>query len=947
MPAKKASTRPSGAQQLNVKTSTVVPVRSKKRSARGTQTDTPETKITKRTKPTRAKAKVLPAPESTHIVVSDSTPRVSEVLINRTSLQLALLTPFRFPVDTDRLASQVARYTGVFFVIAGAILTLFNMQFVDGGTYAHQSGINQSATTILPECDPLSTLYNADICMTSTSGSGGSTSVDTQPEPDIVIDGPDPLMGTVTVNVYVVDATNVSLYAYYKDGSRTVSFGPAVAQSPGHWKYIWNTTAFDDGEYRLKVSITNQHSNTAYQREDSSYVVVLNHPLTETTTSSSGTSYSTSTDGYTNQGTTASTTATGSSSGSSSTTTTTTTTTTTPDPVLNRVTLDITEDSPLRGYATIEVGVSSATQVKLYALPSGVTTHIFLGYATYHGDDTWRYEWNTRTYPNGSYSLKAQAIFGIGSNYYSEPVSTAILNTTETATTTTTTSSVSSTTSTVSLEPTIGITIPRTNPLSGDVDVLLSVTGASFVELYAIRKNTLTPIFLGLASKQNTTEWKYRWNTKLTPNAEYMVFAKVKHAYGISESRKLTVSVLNENTIVYTPKEETVVEEMEDVATELLDTTKYTAPVSTTPPPIATTTEAPTTASAPTRAEVPPMYITPVTSIVESIEVDLETEDELKNILNAFRADIEDDLRDFARAVRQEDEEEMKRIRDHMSGIRAEAVKTLPLGNDRADIVELIDQHMQRILAELQELAVRNERIIKERIGEAVHNDSDRDGVSDYDEINLYETDPFVADTDGDGFIDGTEIVNGYDPNNGAPETLIAYESPKEVGVIREDILTVDTIIPVEPDPEHVDTDGVIPSAIISGKGLPNSFVTLYIYSTAIVVTVKTDSDGNWSYIFDKELEDGTHEVYVGMTDNAGRVVAKSNPLTFVKTAQAFTPVEAAGDTNLAPSATEPSLLSSHVMLVVGSIAIVALGLVLILLGLHVRPEREGELAMP
>ena len=79
-----------------------------------------------------------------------------------------------------------------------------------------------------------------------------------------------------------------------------------------------------------------------------------------------------------------------------------------------------------------------------------------------------------------------------------------------------------------------------------------------------------------------------------------------------------------------------------------------------------------------------------------------------------------------------------------------------------------------------------------------------------------------------------------------------------------------------------------MPAGIITGKALPNSFVTLYIFSTPIVVTLKTDADGSWAYRFDKELEDGEHEVYVGVTDNAGKIVAKSEPFTFVKEAEAF-----------------------------------------------------------
>jgi hypothetical protein len=48
------------------------------------------------------------------------------------------------------------------------------------------------------------------------------------------------------------------------------------------------------------------------------------------------------------------------------------------------------------------------------------------------------------------------------------------------------------------------------------------------------------------------------------------------------------------------------------------------------------------------------------------------------------------------------------------------------------------------------------------RGGEAV--DSDGDGLSDDDEVNVTGTDPLNPDTDGDGQADGAEVVAGTDP---------------------------------------------------------------------------------------------------------------------------------------------------------------------------------------
>ena len=42
--------------------------------------------------------------------------------------------------------------------------------------------------------------------------------------------------------------------------------------------------------------------------------------------------------------------------------------------------------------------------------------------------------------------------------------------------------------------------------------------------------------------------------------------------------------------------------------------------------------------------------------------------------------------------------------------------------------------------------------------------DSDDDGLSDKDEINIWHTDPYNPDTDGDGYLDGDEVKSGYNP---------------------------------------------------------------------------------------------------------------------------------------------------------------------------------------
>ena len=43
--------------------------------------------------------------------------------------------------------------------------------------------------------------------------------------------------------------------------------------------------------------------------------------------------------------------------------------------------------------------------------------------------------------------------------------------------------------------------------------------------------------------------------------------------------------------------------------------------------------------------------------------------------------------------------------------------------------------------------------------------DTDLDGLSDYDELNIYKTSPYLADSDSDNYTDKQEIARGSDPN--------------------------------------------------------------------------------------------------------------------------------------------------------------------------------------
>ena len=115
---------------------------------------------------------------------------------------------------------------------------------------------------------------------------------------------------------------------------------------------------------------------------------------------------------------------------------------------------------------------------------------------------------------------------------------------------------------------------------------------------------------------------------------------------------------------------------------------------------------------------------------------------------------------------------------------------------------------------------------------------------------------------------------------SGVDQALItgkSLEQPKLGDVAVSTSLAVSSVETVKPTEV-----GTVNNLRFQGKAQPGEVVTLFIYSVMpIVVTVKADSNGNWVYDLDKTLVDGTHEVYVAINDNQGKIVEASVPTPF------------------------------------------------------------------
>ncbi|MFH1565149.1 MAG: Ig-like domain-containing protein [bacterium] len=218
----------------------------------------------------------------------------------------------------------------------------------------------------------------------------------------------------------------------------------------------------------------------------------------------------------------------------------------------------------------------------------------------------------------------------------------------------------------------------------------------------------------------------------------------------------------------------------------------------------------------------------------------------------------------------------------------AELIDVMPLKTDKELGINILPSKEKSLLKE-------DSNTITQSIPAIITIDSDQDGLPDDMEKRI-GSDPNNADTDNDGYLDGEEVKNNFDPmgqgmfaQNMSPvdkailnqETM---EQPITDGEVKENIMQVNEILM-----PNVDEDNQENSFTISGTAIPNSMVSLYVYSgIAVLATVEADENGNWSHVFEQELKDGEHDIYATINDSEGKIEAKSNPKSFfIKEAKA------------------------------------------------------------
>ncbi len=786
-------------------------------------------------------------------------------------------------VKTDRAVILVARTFAFVFLLMGLVFSAMGLNRDTGG----------DVLSFLSALDPGQHPQAAQVCSGDCDLNMPSELHTAKKivQPTVQYKIPNQVSGSDTALTFTVPADSLSVRLFNITTNRNVPLGAATSDDGVTWKYVWDTTKHLNGDYKIQVKFTNNEKvfNEYYQSVVTVDNAIIKIPsekpensLVDNHESSSSSETDISKTDITNE---------------------------------HNLTITLNTDIPAQIYTRKKLVLTTTNIVAVQPILKNLesNTRINITPAIQTELDTWSFVIDPTTIPTGTYQLLVQGETNLKSIFTKSFSGFAV--TSEAATTTPSREdtnedialkNASTTPETISAKIQSKSILSVSNPskLLGQVSILTYAGDAESTELYIQQKNSLTDIFIGKATKSGNI-WKYVWDTAVTPNGEYTLFARHKNIYGLYESNKVSVRIGNIQPL---PKaiatNSKYVEEINKLA-DSLQANEITDEVILPPSEKHTSSTTAKVASS-----------THVSKITKSI----------------YKDSVDVLLRQYSLAIRAGDPGSIKKAHDELLSLKDEY--SLEHTKTNIDEYTILASYIERSIVATE----RSEEIIQNRVGNAIKNDSDKDGISDYDEITLFKTDPFSADTNNDGFTDEAEILAGFDPLNDNQETAIIFESPKETGVVRDDILVVESIVsdipPIESDIEQT---SVTSAALISGKGLPNSFLRLYIFSTPIVVTIRTDDDGSWSYRFDKELEDGEHQVYVGITDNAGTIVAKSNPFTFVKEAQAFTQTEADGSAiAFITEDTTPTLFDSNTITIALASLVMSLGFVLLLISVFI-----------
>jgi len=526
--------------------------------------------------------------------------------------------------------------------------------------------------------------------------------------------------------------------------------------------------------------------------------------------------------------------------------------------------------------------------------------------------------------------------------------------------------------------------------MGGRVLIKGDVENAISVELYYRLPQSPTPIYLGNCFSTDGNIWQYFWNTPLSPNGHYELFSKIINQHGEYYSSPMEIEI--ENVAKATEEEQVLIEKVEQGRIEIARREEdITAKKITIEEKLIRETEsfareikivlgkelegvlgqevekrleefrtgtegrieeivesAKRGERLKREIELKRQRKNVIMSEIESVQSELvkirnmkiETPDEkrrdkieiLENIMKERLENKEIELQEVGKKLNslkrelieiEEEREEFKRGIVNESIKVIEPTKETALESQKLLILEAEREVEKKIESHLKDLEVNVSEIESSKIErtQILMEDSDGDGLSNKEEERL-GTSLSNPDSDGDGFLDGTEYASGFDPLDPSPADKIIYEDPRKIRSIKADTYKVERV-------ESIKLSTGETSIKVEGKGLPNSFVTIHIFSQAIVMTTRTDASGNWSIVLNKPLTDETHEVYATITDNQGKITARSDPFVFTKVGEKIAAITLAEISSGGTASIVDALQRVFLFSVIGIITL-ALGIALI-----------------
>ena len=161
----------------------------------------------------------------------------------KNSLSLMVLSPYRLPVDPERLVTHAARLGGFAFVFCAIV---FSYTFIESTATKYMVDVAQTASVSAAVASPRTP--NVTFAYRSLETDG------------------------YAITVTVSDAESVVLHAFDPAEGEYHRLGDAHPISQNTWKYDWYTNAVPPGDYWLKALVTNTYG--MYDRSDSHYLKV-------------------------------------------------------------------------------------------------------------------------------------------------------------------------------------------------------------------------------------------------------------------------------------------------------------------------------------------------------------------------------------------------------------------------------------------------------------------------------------------------------------------------------------------------------------------------------------------------------------------------------------------------------------------------------------------------